>query len=256
MPRYKLVVEYDGAPFCGWQFQGNAPSVQQALEEAIARFAGQAVRIQGAGRTDTGVHATHQVAHVDLVRDFGSDTVRDATNAHLRPLPVSVLAAERVDDGFNARTSAVGRHYIYRIVNRRAALALDVGKAWHVKWPLDAGLMHDAAQVLVGRHDFTTFRAAECQAASPVKTLDRLDVERTGQDVRIYASARSFLHHQVRSMVGSLQMVASGRWRPDDLRAALESHDRQRCGPLAPPDGLYLVGVDYPPRVADPSDDG
>jgi tRNA pseudouridine38-40 synthase len=247
MPRYKLVIEYDGGPFCGWQFQGNAPSVQQAIEEAIARFAGQAVRIQGAGRTDTGVHATHQVAHVDLERDFPPDTVRDATNAHLRPNPVSILSAERVGEAFNARTSAVGRHYIYRIVNRRSPLALDAGKAWHVKWPLDAALMHEAAQVLVGRHDFTTFRAAECQAASPVKTLQRLDVERIGADVRIHASARSFLHHQVRSMVGSLQMVASGRWTPGDLAEALASRDRSRCGPMAPPDGLYLVGVDYPP---------
>lgn len=246
MPRYKLVIEYDGGPFCGWQFQGNVPSVQQVIEEAIARFAGQAVRIQGAGRTDTGVHATHQVAHVDLEREHRTDTVRDATNAHLRPHPVSILAAERVADDFNARTSARGRHYIYRIVNRRSPLALDAGKAWHVRWALDAGLMHEAAQVLVGRHDFTTFRAAECQANSPVKTLDRLDVERVGHDVRVHASARSFLHHQVRSMVGSLQLVASRRWTIEDLRAALDAHDRRRCGPMAPPDGLYLVGVDYP----------
>jgi tRNA pseudouridine38-40 synthase len=247
MPRYKLVIEYDGGPFCGWQYQENAPSVQKALEVAIAAFAGETVRIQGAGRTDTGVHATHQVAHVDLARDFPTDTVRDAANAHLRPQPVSVLRAERVPESFNARTSAVGRHYIYRIVNRRSPLALDAGKAWHVKWPLDAALMHEAAQVLVGRHDFTTFRAAECQANSPVKTLDRLDVERVGQDIRVHASARSFLHHQVRSMVGSLQMVASARWTLADLRAALEARDRSRCGPMAPPEGLYLVGVDYPP---------
>ena len=246
MPRYKLVVEYDGGPFCGWQFQANAPSVQQSIEDAIARFAGHPVRIQGAGRTDTGVHATHQVAHVDLEKDHRADTVRDATNAHLRPLPVAILSAERVGDAFNARTSAVGRHYIYRIVNRRSPLALDAGKAWHVKWPLDATAMHEAAQVLVGRHDFTTFRAAECQANSPVKTLLRLDVERSGPDIRIYASARSFLHHQVRSMVGSLQQVASGRWTERELEDALVARDRSRCGPLAPPEGLYLVGVDYP----------
>src|SRR4051812_10737595 len=207
MPRYGLVIEYDGGPFCGWQYQGNVPSVQEAIETAIARFAGHAVRIQGAGRTDTGVHATHQVAHVDLEKDFPPDVVRDAANAHLRPHPVAIISAARVEDGFNARTSAVGRHYIYRIVNRRAPLALDAGKAWHVKWPLDAGLMHEAAQVLVGQHDFTTFRAAECQAASPVKTLQRLDVERIGADIRVRASARSFLHHQVRSIVGSLQLV-------------------------------------------------
>lgn len=249
MPRYRLVIEYDGGPFCGWQYQDNAPSVQQALEQAIAAFAGHAVRIQGAGRTDTGVHATRQVAHVDLARAFPTDTVRDATNAHLRPHPVAVLAAEQAPDHFNARASAVGRRYIYRIVNRRAPLALDAGKAWHVKWPLDAALMHDAAQVLVGRHDFTTFRAAECQAASPVKTLDRLDVERVGQDIRIHAAARSFLHHQVRSMVGSLQLVASRRWSLADLRDALEARDRTRCGPMAPPGGLYLVGVDYPPEA-------
>jgi tRNA pseudouridine38-40 synthase len=246
MPRYRLVIEYDGSPFCGWQFQGNAPSVQQAIEEAIASFAGGPVRIQGAGRTDTGVHATHQVAHVDLDRDYATDTVRDATNAHLRPHPVAILSAERVDERFNARTSARGRHYIYRIVNRRSPLALDVGKAWHVRWPLDAALMHEAAQVLVGQLDFTTFRAAECQANSPVKTLQRLDVERVGQDIRVHASARSFLHHQVRSFVGSLQLVGSRRWTAGDLRDALEARDRSRCGPLAPPDGLYLVGVDYP----------
>lgn len=256
MPRYKLVIEYDGGPFCGWQFQANAPSVQQSIEDAITRFAGHAVRIQGAGRTDTGVHATHQVAHVDLEREYRPDTVRDATNAHLKPLPVSILSAERVPDGFNARTSAIGRHYVYRIVNRRSPLALDAGKAWHVKWALDAQAMHEAAQVLVGQHDFTTFRAAECQANSPVKTLLRLDVERVGHDVRIHASARSFLHHQVRSMVGSLQLVASGRWSRQDLADALTARDRTRCGPMAPPDGLYLVGVDYPPAATVSDDAG
>jgi len=254
MPRYKLVIEYDGSPFCGWQFQGNAPSVQQSIEEALARFCGHAARIQGAGRTDTGVHATHQVAHVDLEKELPADTVRDATNAHLRPHPIAILSAERVDGSFNARTSAIGRHYIYRIVNRRSPLALASGKAWHVKWPLDAAAMHEAAQVLVGKHDFTTFRAAECQAASPVKTLQRLDVERMGADIRIYASARSFLHHQVRSIVGSLQMVASGRWTKAQLQAALESRNRSRCGPMAPADGLYLVGVDYPSTAASNAD--
>jgi tRNA pseudouridine38-40 synthase len=245
MPRFKLVIEYDGTPFVGWQFQANGLSVQGNIEEAIARFSGERVRIQGAGRTDTGVHATHQVAHVDLARDWRTDTVRDALNAHLKPAPVAVLAVSRVDDGFNARTSAVKRHYIYRIVTRRAPLALDVNRAWHVKWTLDAPAMHDAAQVLVGRHDFTTFRAAECQSASPVKTLDRLDVERIGDEVRVFASARSFLHHQVRSFVGCLQQVGSGRWTRQDLQDALDARDRSRCAPLAPPCGLYLSGVDY-----------
>ena len=245
MPRYRLVVEYDGTPFVGWQFQATGATVQGCIEDAILRFAGERVRIQGAGRTDTGVHATHQVAHVDLAREWRADTVRDALNAHLKPAPIAILAAEQVDDGFNARTSAVKRHYVYRIVTRRAPLALDRDRAWHVKWPLDAAAMHDAAQVLVGKHDFSTFRAAECQSASPVKTLDRLDVERTGDDVRVYASARSFLHHQVRSFVGCLQQVGSSRWTRADLKDALDARDRSRCAPLAPPCGLYLCGVDY-----------
>lgn len=245
MPRFRLVIEYDGTPFVGWQFQATGASVQGCIEDAILRFAGERVRIQGAGRTDTGVHATHQVAHVDLARDWRPDTVRDALNAHLKPAPISILAAERVDDGFNARTSAVKRHYVYRIVTRRAPPALDRDRAWHVKWRLDAAAMHDAAQVLVGKHDFSTFRAAECQSASPVKTLDRLDVERTGDDIRVFASARSFLHHQVRSFVGCLQQVGSGRWTRADLKDALEARDRSRCAPLAPPCGLYLCGVDY-----------
>ncbi len=245
MARYKLVVEYDGTPFFGWQFQADGPTVQLSIETAIERFCGEKVRIQGAGRTDTGVHATHQVAHVDLERDWPADTVRDALNAHLKPDPVAIVSAARVDEGFNARSSARKRHYLYRIVNRRAPLTLERDHAWLVKWQIDAGLMHEAAQVLVGQHDFTTFRAAECQAASPIKTLDRLDVERIGDEIRIFASARSFLHHQVRSFVGSLQLVGSQRWTKDDLREALESRDRQRCGPLAPPCGLYLIGVDY-----------
>lgn len=245
MPRYKLVIEYDGTPFFGWQYQATGPTVQGALEAALAKFSGQTVRIQGAGRTDTGVHATHQVAHVDLDKDWREDTVRDAVNAHLRPDPVAIVSATRVGPEFNARTSAVKRHYLYRIVARRAPLTLERDHAWLVKWPIDAELMHDAAQVLVGKHDFTTFRAAECQANSPVKTLERLDVERIGDEIRIFASARSFLHHQVRSFVGSLQLVGSRRWSKQDLADALASRDRSRCGPLAPPDGLYLIGVDY-----------
>ena len=243
MPRYKLVVEYDGTPFFGWQYQATGITVQGVIEEAILAFSGETARIQGAGRTDTGVHATGQVAHVDLARDWPTDTVRDAINAHAKPHPVAILSATLVGDDFNARMSARKRHYIYRIVNRRAPLALDANRAWSVKWGLDAALMHEAA--LLGQHDFTTFRAAECQAASPVKTLDRFDVERIGDDIRVHASARSFLHHQVRSMVGCLQLVGSGRWTVGDLRDALEARDRTRCGPLAPPSGLYLTGVDY-----------
>jgi tRNA pseudouridine38-40 synthase len=245
MPRYKLVVEYDGTPFTGWQRQLNGLSVQQAVEEAIEAFSGTPVRIHCAGRTDAGVHATHQVVHVDLERNWRPDTVRDAANAHLRPRPVAVVAAEVAPETFHARLTAVKRHYLYRILNRRSPPALELNRVWHVPWALDAGRMHDAARVLVGRHDFTTFRAAECQANSPVRTLDRLDVERIGNEVRIHASARSFLHHQVRSMVGTLAKVGGGRWAVEDVGAALEARDRARCGPLAPSAGLYLVGVDY-----------
>ncbi len=245
MPRYKLVIEYDGTPFSGWQRQANGPSVQQALEEAIERFAGHPVRLHCAGRTDAGVHAAHQVAHVTLERVWRADTVRDAANAHLRPQPVSVLAVEVVPESFDARRSALRRHYLYRILNRRPPPGLDVNRVWHVPWPLDAVAMHEAAQILVGRHDFTTFRAAECQAKSPLRTLDRLDVDRHGEEIRVAASARSFLHHQVRSMVGTLMLVGCGRWSAADLRAALDARDRARCGPMAPAAGLYLVGVDY-----------
>ena len=245
MPRYRLLIEYDGTPFAGWQRQRNGPSVQQALEEAIARFAGTAVRVQGAGRTDAGVHAAGQVAHVDLAKDWRPDTVRDATNAHLGRLPVAVLAAEAVPEGFNARTSATRRRYLYRILNRRAPPALDRTRVWHVPWRLDAEAMHAAAQALVGRHDFTTFRAAECQAASPARTLERLDVTRDGDEIRIAAAARSFLHHQVRAMAGTLMLAGAGRWRVEDVRAALEARARERCGPTAPAGGLCLIGVDY-----------
>jgi tRNA pseudouridine38-40 synthase len=245
MPRYKLIIEYDGTPFAGWQMQTNGPSVQQAVEEAVTRFCGHPVRVQCAGRTDAGVHATHQVAHVDLDKAWPVETIRSATNAHLRPAPVVVIAAEAMPDGFNARTSAVKRHYLYRILNRRSRPALERDRVWHVPGPLDAPAMHEAAQVLVGRHDFTTFRAAECQANSPEKTLDRLAVERIGQEIRITTSARSFLHHQVRSIVGSLALVGAGKWSATDLRGALEARERARCGPMAPAAGLYLVGVDY-----------
>jgi tRNA pseudouridine38-40 synthase len=245
VPRYRLTIEYDGMPFAGWQIQADRLTVQGALTDAVAALSGERVRIQGAGRTDAGVHALAQIAHLDLTRDWEPDTVRDALNAHLRPHPVAVLAAERAPDSFNARTSARKRHYRYTIVNRRADLALERGRAWRVPRPLDAEAMHAAAQRLVGKHDFTTFRASECQAKSPVKTLDQLDVARDGERVHVYASARSFLHNQVRSMVGSLMMVGEGRWSADDLARALDACDRTACGQVAPPDGLYLVRVDY-----------
>lgn len=245
MPRYKLTIEYDGAPFCGWQLQDNGASVQGALETAIKAICGEQVRVHGAGRTDAGVHARGQVAHVDLTRDWEADTVRDALNAHLRPHPVAVLSAERVGDDFNARTSAVKRHYRYVIVNRRADLTLERGHAWRIPRPLDVAAMHVAAQRLVGKHDFTTFRSTECQAKSPLKTLDRLDVVREADRVVVLASARSFLHNQVRSMVGSLATVGDGKWSADDLSRALEARDRTACGQVAPPDGLYLMQVDY-----------
>ena len=245
MPRFKLVIEYDGTRFVGWQIQAGGPSVQGVLTEAIASFSGEHVALYGAGRTDAGVHALGQVAHFDLARDWRPDRVRDALNAQLRPHPVAVLSAEQVDPAFDARFSAKQREYRYRIVNRRADLALDRNRAWRLARKLDALAMHDAAQRLVGRHDFTTFRAAECQAKSPVKTLDRLSVERSGEEIRISAAARSFLQHQVRSMVGSLVLVGEGKWSADDLAAALAARSRNACGPVAPPEGLYLVSVEY-----------
>ena len=245
MPRYKLTIEYDGTPFVGWQIQAAALSVQGVLTEAVAAFAGERVSVNGAGRTDAGVHALGQVAHVDLSKEWDTDTVRDALTAHLRPHPVAVVAAERVAADFDARFSAVQRHYLYLIVNRRADLTLERGRAWRVGKPLDARAMHAAAVRLVGKHDFSTFRDAECQAKSPVKTLDRLDVHRDGDNVSIEASARSFLHSQVRSMVGSLVAVGDGRWSGADLSAALAARDRTACAPVAPPEGLYLVRVDY-----------
>jgi tRNA pseudouridine38-40 synthase len=245
VPRYKLVVEYDGTPFVGWQMQDAGLTVQGLLTTAISAFCGETTTVQGAGRTDAGVHALGQVAHVDLGRPWDSDTVRDAINAHLRPHPIAVLSAEDAGDTFDARFSATKRHYLYRIVNRRADLAIERKRAWRISRLLDAGAMHAAAQRLVGKHDFTTFRAAECQAKSPIKTLDRLDVERDGEEVRVVASARSFLHHQVRSMVGSLAFVGEGKWTGDDLARVLAARDRTACAPVAPPEGLYLVSVDY-----------
>ena len=245
MPRYKLLIEYDGTPFSGWQRQENGPSVQAALEAAIAKFCGEDIVVRGAGRTDAGVHARGQVAHIDLSREWPTDTVRDALNAHLRPAPVVVLRAEIVAEDFDSRFSAMKRHYEYAIIDRRPPLGLDRNRAWHVPRRLDHEAMHHAAQVLIGRHDFTTFRAAECQAASPVKTLDRLEVSRAGEAVVIRASARSFLHHQVRSITGSLKLVGEGKWSRCDLQSALEARDRAQCGAMAPSCGLYLVRVDY-----------
>jgi tRNA pseudouridine38-40 synthase len=245
MPRYKLIIEYDGTPFVGWQIQNNGPTVQGAIIDAVASFTGEHVAVHGAGRTDAGVHALGQVAHVDLIKDWDDETVRDAINFHLRPQPVVVLAAEHVAQTFDARFSATKRHYHYRIINRRADLVLDQNRAWRVPRPLDCAAMHEAAQLLVGRHDFTTFRAAECQAKSPLKTLDRLDVLRDGEEVLVTAAARSFLHHQVRSMVGSLVHVGEGKWIAGDLATALAARNRTACGQVAPPEGLYLVRVEY-----------
>jgi tRNA pseudouridine38-40 synthase len=245
MPRYKLTLEYDGTPFVGWQMQENGPSVQGRVAEAIKAFSGEETLPRGAGRTDAGVHALGQVAHMDLAKDWPPWKVRDALNAQLRPDPVSVLECERVADDFDARFSATARHYLYRIVNRRAPLALGRDRAWQIMHALDSGAMHEAAQVLVGHHDFTTFRSSECQAPSPVKTLDVLSVTRLGEEIEIEASARSFLHNQVRSMVGSLKLVGEGKWTARDLAAALEARTRGACGAVAPPCGLYLVKVDY-----------
>ncbi len=245
MPRYKLTIEYDGTPFLGWQMQRDGKTVQGELRAAVKAFCGEEVVPQGAGRTDAGVHALGQVAHIDLQRDWPEDRVREAINHHLKPAPIAVLHCVVVEDSFDARFSALKRHYLYRIIMRRAPLTIDRDRAWRVARPLDAKRMHEAAQVLIGRHDFTTFRASQCQAASPVKTLDHISVTRTGNEIAIRVSARSFLHHQVRSFVGALKWVGEGKWTASDLAAALAARDRTRCPPLAPAAGLYLTGVDY-----------
>jgi tRNA pseudouridine38-40 synthase len=247
MPRYKLLIEYDGMPYVGWQRQANGRAVQQAVEEAIRAFCGEEPRVQGAGRTDAGVHATGQVASVTLARDWRTDRVRDALNAHLTLMEerISILGVERMEDAFDARFSAAGRRYLYRLCDRRPPLAIDRERAWHCRKPLDSDAMHMAAQRLLGHHDFTTFRSADCQSESPVKTLRRLDVSRVGAEIHVVAAAKSFLHNQVRSMVGSLKRVGEGAWSADDLVAALEARDRSRCAALAPAHGLYLTHVDY-----------
>lgn len=247
MPRYRLDIEYDGAAYAGWQRQAGQHTVQAAIEQAVRRFCGDQITLFGAGRTDAGVHARAQVAHLDLEKDWPARTVFNAVNAYLAQAgeTVAIVAAQQVGDEFDARFSALARHYLYRIINRRPPLAIERERAWHVKKPLDADAMHEAAQLLVGHHDFTTFRSAHCQAKSPFKTLDRLNVSRHGETIEIRASARSFLHNQVRSLAGTLKRVGEGAWSNGDVQAALDARDRAACGAVAPAHGLYLMQVDY-----------
>ena len=246
MTRYRLTVEFDGRPFMGWQRQAHGPSVQQAIEQAVTAVTGETAVLHAAGRTDAGVHGRAMAAHVEIAKPITPYRLKEALNARLRPAPVAILACEPVADDWHARFSCIGRRYLYRIVNRRAPLTLDAGLAWQVTTSLDADAMHAAAQRLVGNHDFTTFRSAHCQAQSPVKTLDRLNVRRDGELIEIEAVARSFLHHQVRSMVGCLALVGREKWGADDLSDALEARDRARLGLNAPPDGLYFMEALYP----------
>ena len=245
MPRYKLTIEYDGTDFYGWQMQAAHVTVQGVLEKALATLHGEEIIVHGAGRTDTGVHALGQVAHVDVPKAWDPFVLRNAINGNVRPHRVSVIEVEAVDDEFSARFSALKRRYLFRILNRRGPPAIDVNKVWHVPAPLDAEKMHEAAQYFIGKHDFTTFRAADCQAKSPIKTLDRFDVSRYGEEIEVHVEARSFLHHQVRSMVGSLKFVGEGKWQPIMIKKALEARNRAACGVVAPPMGLYLVSVSY-----------
>ena len=245
MPRYRLTLEYDGGPYKGFQAQDNLPTVQGAVEAAVKAFCGEDIRLQAAGRTDTGVHATGQVIHLDLTKDWRPEVVMNALNAHLVPQPIAVLEAALAPEPFHARFSASGRRYVYRILNRQGPPALEQGRVWHVKKPLDAPVMHQAAQALVGHHDFTTFRDMNCQAKSPMKTLDEIRVWREGEEVRLAFASRSFLHRQVRSMTGSIAEVGVGRWTAQDLADALAARDRTACGPVAPAHGLCLVGVEY-----------
>lgn len=247
MTRYRFLIEFDGGPYMGWQRQAHGPSVQQAIEEAIETVTGEQAVLHAAGRTDAGVHALGMTAHADIAKPITPFRLSEALNARLRPQPVAILGCETVSDDWHARFSCIGRRYVYRIVNRRAPLTLEQGRAWQIAPHLDTDAMHAAAQRLVGRHDFTTFRSAQCQAESPVKTLDRLEVVRDGDDVDIHAAARSFLHHQVRSMVGCLVLVGRGKWSADDLSEALAARDRGALGHNAPPDGLFFVEALYGP---------
>ena len=246
MTRWRLTVEYDGGPFVGWQRQAYGDSVQGTIERALGEMTGEAITVHGAGRTDAGVHALAMEAHVDIAKPLTEHRLREGVNALVRPAPVSVTAVAQVADDWHARFSCSGRRYLYRILNRRAPPALLRGKVWHIGEPLDLGAMAEGADKLIGTHDFTTFRSANCQSASPVKSLDALTVARVGEEVHVTAAARSFLHHQVRSMVGCLAMVGRGRWSPADISAALAAKDRAELGMNAPPDGLYFVGADYP----------
>ena len=246
MTRWRLTVEYDGGPFMGWQRQDHGPSVQQAIEEAIGKMTGELPAVHAAGRTDAGVHALAMSAHVDIEKSLTEHRLREGVNALVRPHPISVRSVEKVDDDWHARFSCIGRRYVYRILNRRAPPALELGKVWHVAVPLDAEAMAEGAAHLVGRHDFTTFRSVQCQSDSPVKTLDRLQVTRQGDEIRIEAAARSFLHHQVRSIVGCLALVGRGQWKPADMKAALEARERGALGFNAPPHGLYFIEAIYP----------
>ena len=246
MTRWRLTVEFDGRPFMGWQRQDHGPSVQQALEEAVFRMTGELTAVHAAGRTDAGVHALAMAAHVDLAKTLTEHRLREGLNALVRPNPISVTAVEAVADDWHARFSCIGRKYLYRILNRRAPPALDRGRVWHIGVPVDVEAIAEGAAMLVGRHDFTTFRSVHCQSDSPVKTLDRLDVKRVGEEIHIEAAARSFLHHQVRSMVGCLALVGRGQWKPEDIKKALEASDRAELGLNAPPDGLYFVEATYP----------
>jgi tRNA pseudouridine38-40 synthase len=249
--RWRLTVEYDGGPFMGWQRQEHGPSVQQTLEEALQKMTSEDGAFHAAGRTDAGVHALAMSSHVDINRQLTPHRLREGLNALVRPHPISVLQVETVADDWHARFSCVGRRYLYRILNRRAPPALDLGRVWHIAVPLDMKAMSEGAAHLIGRHDFTTFRSAQCQSDSPVKTLDRLEVSRIGEEIHVTAAARSFLHHQVRSMVGCLALVGRGQWRPDDMRTALEARDRSALGFNAPPHGLYFVEAIYPEKTTD-----
>ena len=246
MTRWRLTIEYDGGPFMGWQRQDHGPSVQQALEEALQRMTGEEAQFTAAGRTDAGVHALAMSAHVDVMKSLTAHRLREGLNALVRPQPISIVEVAEVADDWHARFSCIGRRYLYRILNRRAPPALDAGRVWHIAVPLDADAMQRGAAMLVGRHDFTTFRSTQCQSDSPEKTLDRLEVTRVGEEIHVAAAARSFLHHQVRSMVGCLALVGRGQWAAEDIGKALEARDRAALGLNAPPHGLYFVEAIYP----------